>query len=74
MLDDRAGQVVKVADKLPGGIGVHVVVEGHLLAGKQLRSDYALRRRLFGRLFIAKWILGTIKAGLLMRVFAITEV
>ena len=35
MLDDRTGQFVKITDELPGGVGVNIVVEGHLLAGKQ---------------------------------------
>jgi hypothetical protein len=62
VLDDGAGRLVEVADELPGGVGVHVIVEGHLLAGDDLRVGDAAT------------LACVIERGALVRVLAVSQI
>ena len=62
MFDYRAGSLFKITNELPRRISVDVVVERHLLAGKQFRiGDTALHTSL-------------VQTGNLVRVFSVTQI
>src|SRR5256714_7565830 len=61
VLDDRARRLVEVADELPSGVRVNVVVERHLLAAEHFCVGYAAGSP------------GTVQRGGLVRVLAVAQ-
>jgi hypothetical protein len=62
MFDDGAGERVEIVYQLPGSIGIDIVVERHLLAGKQLGVSHSA------------FPSGVIKRCFLVRILAVTQI